>query len=118
MRAVMPDLSGETIVTMSGRKYKLNKLAGYGAQGVVYEDDTGKKMIKFYYPTGEKSIDSEIIDRLHYIRNIKKPPNFVDIEDIIEKPYVGYVMTRIVDYKPLNTYLIPDRNVSFVSVRR
>lgn len=113
MRAVMPDLSGETIVTMSGRKYKLNKLAGYGAQGVVYEDDTGKKMIKFYYPTGEKSIDSEIIDRLHYIRNIKKPPNFVDIEDIIEKPYVGYVMTRIVDYKPLNTYLIPDRNVSF-----
>lgn len=109
----MQNLTGETIITVDGKKHKLGKLAGYGAQGVVYEDSTGNKMIKLYYPTGSKIIDEDILERLRFIRNVKMPPNFVEIEDIIDSPYVGYVMERVVEHKPLNTYLIPDQEMSF-----
>ncbi len=47
----MQNLTGEMIITVDEKKHKLGNLAGYGAQGVVYEDDTGSKMIKLYYPT-------------------------------------------------------------------
>ena len=75
----MQNLTGETIITVDGKKHKLGKLAGYGAQGVVYEDSTGNKMIKLYYPTGSKIIDEDILERLRFIRNVKMPPNFVEI---------------------------------------
>lgn len=113
MSARMQNLTGETIVTVDGKKHKLGKLAGYGAQGVVYEDGTGSKMIKLYYPTGSKIIDEDILERLRFIRNVKMPSNFVAIEDIVDTPYIGYVMERVVDHKPLNTYLIPDQEMSF-----
>ena len=103
----MQNLTGETIITVDGKKHELGKLAGYGAQGVVYEDSTGNKMIKLYYPTGSKIIDEDILERLRFIRSVKMPPNFVEIEDIIDSPYVGYVMERVIDHKPLNSYLIP-----------
>lgn len=45
MNGRMQNLAGETITTADGKRYKLSKLAGYGAQGVVYEDDSGTKMI-------------------------------------------------------------------------
>lgn len=109
----MQNLTGETIITVDGQKHKLGKLAGYGAQGVVYEDSSGNKMIKLYYPTGSKIIDEEILERLWFIRNVKMPQNFVKLEDIINSPYVGYVMDRIIDHKPLNSYLIPDREMIF-----
>lgn len=109
----MQNLTGETIITVDGKKYKLGKLAGYGAQGVVYEDNSGSKMIKLYYPTGSKVIDEDILERLRFIRNVKVPANFVAIEDLIDAPYVGYVMERVVDHKPLNTYLIPDHEMVF-----
>ena len=41
----MQNLTGETIVTIDGNKHRLGKMAGYGAQGVVYEDNTGTKML-------------------------------------------------------------------------
>jgi DNA-binding helix-hairpin-helix protein with protein kinase domain len=109
----LQNLTGETIITGDGEKHKLGKLAGYGAQGVVYEDGTGSKMIKLYYPTGSNVIDEDILERLRFIRNVKMPPNFVEIEDIVDKPYVGYVMEKVVDHKPLSTYLIADKEMSF-----
>ena len=109
----MQNLTGETIITISGKRYKLGKLAGYGAQGVVYEDDTGLKMIKLYYPSGSEIVDEDILDRLRYIRKVKMPPNFVEIEDIIDEPYIGYVMEKVTGYKPLSTYLIPDKEMTF-----
>ena len=109
----MQNLAGETIVTIDGKKHRLGEMAGYGAQGVVYEDSTGTKMIKLYYPSGSKIVDEDILERLHFIRDVKMPPNFVAIEDIVEEPYVGYVMKKVVDHKPLNTYLIPDPELSF-----
>ena len=109
----MQNLTGETIVTIDGNKHRLGKMAGYGAQGVVYEDNTGTKMIKLYYPSGSKIIDEDILERLHFIREVKVPPNFVAIEDIVDEPYIGYVMEKVVDHKPLNSYLIPDQEMSF-----
>ena len=29
---------------------------------------------------------------MHFIREVKVPPNFVAIEDIVDEPYIGYVM--------------------------
>ena len=109
----MQNLTGEIIVTIDGNKHRLGKMAGYGAQGVVYEDNTGTKMIKLYYPSGSKIIDEDILERLHFIREVKVPPNFVAIEDIVDEPYIGYVMEKVVDHKPLNSYLIPDQEMSF-----
>lgn len=31
----------------------------------------------------------------------------------MNEPYVGYVMEKVVDHKPLNSYLIPDQEMSF-----
>ena len=109
----MRNLTGDTIITIDGKKYKLGKVAGYGAQGVVYEDETGDWMIKLYYPTGSKVIDNDILERLRFIRNVRIPANFVKIEEIIDEPYIGYVMRRIVDHTPLNTYLVQDQEKSF-----
>ena len=113
MNGRMQNLSGEIIISAEGEKYKLGKLAGYGAQGVVYETENGSKMIKLYYPTGSEIIDSDVLERLSFIKNVKVPPNFVAIHELIEKPYIGYVMDRVIDYRPLNTYLIPDKKLSF-----
>lgn len=113
MNGRMRDLTGNTIITVGGKKYTLGKLAGYGAQGVVYEDSAGGRMIKLYYPTGSKTVDGAVLERLRFIRDVKIPANFVEIEDMIDTPYIGYVMEKVVDHKPLNTYLIPDRQMSF-----
>lgn len=109
----MQNLTDEIIITVNGKKHKLGRLAGYGAQGVVYEDEDGSEIIKLYYPTGSKIVDEDILERLRFIQNVKVPANFIKIEDIIDTPYIGYVMKKVVDYKPLNTYLIPDREMSF-----
>ena len=109
----MQNLTGETIITTDGKKIKLGKLSGYGAQGVVYEDASGKKMIKLYYPSGSNIVEEDIIERLRFIRDVKMPKNFVAILDIIDKPYIGYVMEKVEGHKPLNTYLIQDKNMSF-----
>lgn len=113
MSGKMQNLTGETIVTVDGKKHILGEIAGYGAQGAVYEDGTGNKMIKLYYPSGSKVIDEDILKRLRFIRDVKMPANFVEIEDIVDNPYVGYVMKRVSDHKPLNSYLIPDQEMSF-----
>ena len=103
MSGKMQNLTGEVITTISGKKNKLEKLAGSGAQGVVYEDTSGSKMIKLYYPTGSKVIDEDIIERLRFIRDWKIPANFVAVQDIVDTPYIGYVMDKVSDHKPLNT---------------
>ena len=109
----MKKLIGETVVGTSGKKYTLRNLYAYGAQGVIFEDLTERKVLKFYYPTGSNNIDEDIIERLRFIRDVKMPPNFVKIEDIINEPSVGYVMEKVIDYIPLNEFLIPPKDMSF-----
>lgn len=113
MSGRMKDLTGMIIVSVSGHKYKLSRRAGWGAQGVVYGESTGKYMVKFYYPSGCQSIDDDVLERLRFIKDIKTPKNFVAVVDLIRSPYPGYVMDKVIGHKPLNSYLIPDRNLSF-----
>lgn len=113
MSEKIEDLSGLTLTAENGLKYKLTKQAGCGAQGVVYEEASGKYMVKLYYPTDSLTLDASILDRIRFIRDINMPKNFVSVIDVVTSPYVGYVMEKVVDHKPLNAYLIPDKNTSF-----
>lgn len=109
----MDDLTGVTLVAESGKKYSLIKLVGSGAQGVVYEESGNTYMVKLYYPSGSESIDLEVLDRLRFIKDLSMPKNFVSVMDLIAHPYVGYVMEKVIGYKSLNSYLIPDRKMPF-----
>lgn len=113
MSGRMEDLTGVTIVTVSGQKYKLTNQAGFGSQGVVYEENTGKYMVKLYYPSGCQSIDDDVFERLQFIKDIKTPKNFVTVVDLIKAPYPGYVMDRVINHDSLNSYLIANKNFPF-----
>ena len=113
MRDRMQDLTGVTLTAESGKKYKLIRKAGGGAQGVVYEESENKYMVKLYYPSGSENVDNGVLERLRFIKDVVMPKNFVAIKDLITCPYVGYVMDKVVGHKPLNSYLIPDRKLQF-----
>jgi len=113
MNNAMQNLAGETITAKSGNTFFLTEIVGSGAQGVVYKEKSEKYMVKFYYPHKDSQLDKDILDKLSFIKNVKKPKNFVEIRDLIDNPYTGYVMDRIKDHKPLNSYLIPDRTKEF-----
>ena len=36
MKSKMENLKGKTIISQNGNKYRLDKMIGYGGQGVVY----------------------------------------------------------------------------------
>ncbi|MFP3041062.1 protein kinase [Treponema primitia] len=107
------DLVGKIIITKSGNRYTLTETAGSGAQGIVYKESQGKYMVKFYYPSSIRQIDNDILEKLVFIQKVQKPGNFVAIRDLIDTPYIGYVMDMVVEHKPLNTYLIPNKNENF-----
>ena len=113
MNGRIENLTGVTVTAESGSKYNLIRQVGQGAQGVVYEEASGRYMVKFYYPSGSQTLNDDVLERLNFIKNIKMPQNFVAVVDTIRSPYVGYVMEKVVDHKPLNAYLIPDRNMPF-----
>lgn len=113
MNNKMRDLTGLILTSESGKQYKLTKKAGNGAQGVVYEESENKYMIKLYYPSGSKLVDNDVLERLRFIKDVAMPKNFVSVKDLITHPYVGYVMDKVVEHKPLNSYLIPNGNVQF-----
>jgi serine/threonine protein kinase len=107
------NLSGQIITSKSGSRYSLTEIAGSGAQGVVYNESQGKYMVKLYYPGAIHQLDSDVLEKLSFIQRVQKPGNFVAIQDIIETPYIGYVMDKVTGHKPLNTYLLPDKNKKF-----
>ncbi len=118
MKKRMQNLTGETIVTVEGKKLVLGKIVGFGGQGVVYEvQGENNIVIKLYYPSGSSVVDDGVLERISYIRNymryVKLPTNFVVILDLIKTPFVGYVMEKVSGYKSLNSYLIPDKELSF-----
>lgn len=105
----MENLTGRTIKTRNGQEYSLTELKGQGGQGVVYAETSGKYMVKLYYPSGDAQRDKELLKRLRFVKDVEKPANFVSILDLIDEPYIGYVMERVPEeYTSLNKYLIPD----------
>ena len=113
MNGKIKNLTGATIIAESGTKYTLKEQIGYGAQGVVYEENSGKFMVKLYYPSNCQSLDEDMVEKLNFIRDVKMPKNFVSIIDVITSPYVGYVMEKVSNHHSLNSYLIPDESSSF-----
>lgn len=107
------NLTGQTITSKSGRKYTLTEVAGSGAQGVVYKESTGKYMIKLYFASDDPNFNKEMLEKLAFIKTVKKPRNFVEINDLFDSPYVGYAMERVHEHKSLNSYLIPNKDKSF-----
>lgn len=113
MNSKMEDLEGVTVTASSGERYKLTHIAGNGSQELSTKKHPGESMVKLYYPSGNQEIDEEVLERLYFIMNIKMPKNFVSIIDVIESPYIGYVMEKVIDHVPLNTFLIPDKRKGF-----
>lgn len=114
MNGKTDNLTGMTVISESGKKYVLKEIIGNGTQGVVYEDESGKYVIKFYFPAESEMLDMERLERISFIKDIELPKNFVAIKDVISKPYVGYVMEKVVNHKPLNCYLIPNKHKEFL----
>lgn len=115
MNKLSEKLTGTTIRSVNNKEYTLGKMAGYGGQGIVFEEKSGSRMIKLYYPSGSDFIDQTTLERLEFIQKVKMPRNFVEIFDIIEKPFIGYVMEKVKDYKPLNSYLILPKDMDFIA---
>jgi serine/threonine protein kinase len=103
----MQDMTGQSLKSINGNTYTLEKLMGSGSQGVVYSEISGKQMVKLYYPSKIPQFDKEILEKLSFVKNVKKPQYFIEIRDLIDSPYIGYVMDRVIDHVPLNKYLIP-----------
>ena len=57
MSGRIEDLTGVSITSESGKKYVLKKVIGSGSQGVVYEDDSEKYVVKFYYLAEREMLD-------------------------------------------------------------
>ena len=109
----MPNLCGQTVTGERGGRYHLTEIKGQGAQGVVYAEQTGKYMVKLYYPSGRADRDRELIKKLRFVMEVEKPKNFVALYELITTPYIGYVMERLEGYTPLNAFLVPDPKVPF-----
>lgn len=110
MASNIVNLEGTVVRGESGTKYTLTKKLAQGAQGVVYEESSGNFVVKFYF---EGFAADCVMDQLRFVRNTQLPKNFVTVEDLFAKPYTGYVMRRVDDHLPLNTYLIPPANEAF-----
>ena len=113
MQKGIKNLTGKTIETVSGNKFVLGPIIGRGAQGVVYSEISGNYLIKLYYPSGNADLDARLLEKLSFVKRVKKPKNFIEIKDLINAPYTGYVMERVIGHKSLNTYLIPPQDVPF-----
>lgn len=110
MASNIVNLEGTVVQGESGTKYTLTKKLAQGAQGVVYEESSGNFVVKFYF---EGFAADCVMEQLRFVRNAQLPKNFVTVEDLLKKPYAGYVMRRVDDHLPLNTYLIPPANEAF-----
>ena len=109
----MPNLCGKTITGERGGKYHLTEVKGQGSQGVVYAEQTGKYMVKLYYPGNKANRDRELIKKLRFVMEVEKPKNFVILYELITTPYIGYAMERLEVFTSLNAFLVPDPKVPF-----
>ena len=71
MNEISEKLTGHTIKTVDNKEYTLGKMVGCGGQGVVFENESGSKMIKLYYPSNSDAIDKSTLERLEFIQKVK-----------------------------------------------
>ena len=108
----MKDLEGMIIISTSGQNYLLTeKVDKQGAQGVVYEESTGKFIIKLY-KRGNEFQNRNRLNKLEWLAKQSYPDQFIKPLDIFVEPYIGYAMEKVVDHVSLNKLLVPSREMS------
>lgn len=108
----MVNLEGKMISTVSGKQYMITEPAGDGAEGVVYNEQSGNFLIKLY-KKGNPIQNAKKLQKLQWLIRQHYPDQFIKPLDIVEKPYIGYVMQKVKNHSSLNRLLIPSRDVSF-----
>ncbi len=108
----MKDLEGMIITSISGQNYLLTeKVDKQGAQGVVYEESTGKFIIKLY-KRGNEFQNRNRLNKLEWLAKQSYPDQFIKPLDLFVEPYIGYAMEKVVDHVSLNKLLVPSREMS------
>jgi serine/threonine protein kinase len=106
------DLEGMIITSISGQNYLLTeKVDKQGAQGVVYEESTGKFIIKLY-KRGNEFQNRNRLNKLEWLAKQSYPDQFIKPLDLFVEPYIGYAMEKVVDHVSLNKLLVPSREMS------
>jgi len=106
------DLEGKMIKTASGTQYLLTEKIGEGAQGVVYDEAMDKFLIKLY-KKGSPIQDKNKLQKLRWLEIQNYPDQFIKPLEIIEEPFIGYVMKKVKGHVSLNKLLIPARDTAF-----
>ncbi len=108
----MKDLEGMIITSTFGQNYLLTeKVDKQGAQGVVYEESTGKFIIKLY-KRGNEFQNRNRLNKLEWLAKQSYPDQFIKPLDLFIEPYIGYAMEKVVDHVSLNKLLVPSREMS------
>lgn len=108
----MRDLEGRRITSASGQNYFLTKkIDNQGSQGIVYEESTGKYIIKLYRK-GNEYQNQNRQNKLEWLMKQSYPDQFIKPLDIFTEPYIGYAMEKVVGHVSLNKLLIPAKTMS------
>ena len=108
----MQNLEGKVIQTVEGTKYVLTDIAGEGAQGVVYNEASDKFLIKLYNRR-DPIQNRNRFNKLKWLIKQDYPNQFIRPLELVESPYVGYVMEKVKGHSALNKLLVPSRDVTF-----
>lgn len=108
----MQDLEGKVIQTISGKKFVLTDMLGEGAQGVVYNEASDKCLIKLYRKSNSIQQKNRM-NKLRWLIQQDYPDQFIRPIDLIEEPYVGYIMEKVQEHSSLNKLLVPSRDSGF-----
>lgn len=108
----MKDLEGMIITSTSGQNYLLTeKVDKQGAQGIVYEESTGRFIIKLY-KRGNEFQNRNRLNKLEWLAKQSYPDQFIKPLDLFIEPYIGYAMEKVVNHVSLNKLLVPSREMS------
>ena len=108
----MKDLEGKIITSISGQNYLLTKrIDKQGSQGVVYEESSGKYIIKLYRK-GNEYQNRNSFNKLEWLIKQSYPDQFIKPLDLFAEPYIGYAMEKVISHISLNKLLVPARDMS------
>lgn len=108
----MENLEGTIITSVTGQQYFLSSIVGQGAQGIIYSTSDDKYVIKLYKKESDIKNQNKL-KKLNWLMKVNYPDQFIKPIDIIESPYIGYVMQKVQKHISLNKMLIPNREESF-----
>lgn len=108
----MENLEGTIITSVTGQQYFLSSIVGQGAQGIIYSTSDDKYVIKLYKKESDIKNQNKL-KKLNWLMKVNYPDQFIKPIDIIESPYIGYVMQKVQKHISLNKMLIPNRAESF-----